>query len=248
MRALVQCITNNVTMNDCANILLAAGASPTMAHHIKEVEEVQTGCDALVCNLGATDDFEAMRLAVKTASSKNHPVVVDPVGVGGSTFRREFFFELCKEGNISVVRGNYSEISALAKHGPTVTGVDAALPVLEEGSTDNNKISEAVLKLSKELNCIVAASGETDYISDGNKVITLTGGNSIMSRITGTGCMSSVLLGAYLVWEGINLSAVENCLERINECGELAAKKTEMLDGGTMTFRMNFIDEISKAK
>lgn len=248
MRELIQCITNNVTMNDCANVLLAVGASPTMAHHIMEVEEIQSGCDGLVLNLGATDDYEAMKVAIKTAVNRNHPIVIDPVGVGGSTFRRDFFFELCKIGKPSVVRGNYSEIKALADRKYTVTGVDA-IPGLEEkglASNSDNIYEEAVKKLAKELGVIVVASGATDYVSDGEKVCRVTEGTPWMSRITGSGCMSSALLAAFLVRNGINLDTVLNALSMIGKCGEKAAKECENKELGTMSFRNLFIDEISR--
>lgn len=248
MRELIQCITNNVTMNDCANALLAVGASPTMAHHIMEVEEIQSGCDGLVLNLGATDDYEAMKVAIKIATDKKHPVVIDPVGVGGSTFRREFFYELCGIGKPSVVRGNYSEIKALADRKYTITGVDA-IPGLEEKGSENATdiiYEEAVKKLAKELGVIVVASGATDYISDGEKVCSVTDGTPWMSRITGSGCMSSALLAAYLVRDGVEFDTVLNALRMIGKCGEQAAKECEAKNLGTMSFRNLFIDELSR--
>ena len=95
-RPIIHCITNAVTVNDCANILLAAGASPTMAHHPCEVEEITAGTAALICNFGAISDYEAMKTAGKRAHALGHPIVIDPVGVSGSSYRREKCLELMK--------------------------------------------------------------------------------------------------------------------------------------------------------
>ncbi len=251
-KPLVQCITNNVTMNDCANVLLAAEASPTMAHHVMEVAEIQSGCDALVCNLGATDDYEAMLIAAKTAGEKGHPIIIDPVGVGGSSFRRNFFKQLCQQGKVTVVRGNYSEILALASDTATVTGVDGAIPELERrahfGDTEDlmTRVEQAVRSLAARLKCVVVASGETDLISDGEKFEKITAGDPFMSRITGCGCMSTALMGAFVVSITDPFEAAVACCRRIGKCGEEAAALTRKADGGTMTFRMYFIDTISK--
>ena len=112
-RPVIHCITNAVTVNDCANILLAAGASPTMAHHPLEVEEITEGAAALVCNLGAIADFEAMEKAGKKADEMGHAIVLDPVGISGSTYRRMKCQTLIKEIHPTCSRGNYSEIRAL---------------------------------------------------------------------------------------------------------------------------------------
>ena len=114
-RPVIHCITNAVTVNDCANILLAAGASPTMAHHPLEVEEITEGAAALVCNLGAIADFEAMEKAGKKADEMGHAIVLDPVGISGSTYRRMQCQTLIKEIHPTCIRGNYSEIRALLK-------------------------------------------------------------------------------------------------------------------------------------
>lgn len=112
-RPIIHCITNAVTVNDCANILLAAGASPTMAHHPCEVEEITAGTAALICNFGAISDYEAMKTAGKRAHALGHPIVIDPVGVSGSSYRREKCLELMKIIHPTCIRGNYSEIQAL---------------------------------------------------------------------------------------------------------------------------------------
>ena len=236
LRPLVQCITNHTTVNDCANLLLAAGASPTIAHHPEEMEEIQQGCSALVCNLGALEDLQAMKLAVKTAAACGHPIVIDPVGCGGSSFRRKSFRELVAAGRPSCIRGNASEIEALAKNSATVTGVDAAASALEQTRA-------AAMRLAQELGCMVIASGAVDIITDGKTVFEEPGGDEMMPLITGTGCMESCLLAAYLAAEN-SLQSAACCMRAMALCGERAAAQTRREGKGTMTFRTHFIDEM----
>lgn len=239
-RPLVHCITNHVTINDCANILLAVGASPTMAHHPLEVEEVTQGCHSLVCNLGATDDYEAMLIAADAAGKAGHPIVIDPVGVGGSGFRREQFWKMIKSSKISCIRGNISEIRALLYNQGTVVGVDAAedIQTLEEKD-------RLVMEFSKKAGSIVVASGETDIVSDGMQCVHITSGSHLMTKVTGCGCMSTALIGAYMTIENSIEAVVAACI-RMCRCGELAEQRTKEMQGGTMTFRMQLMDEISK--
>lgn len=239
-RPLIHCITNHVTVNDCANILLAVGALPTMAHHSKEVEEVTQGCDSLVCNLGATDDYEAMLIAVKAAERSGHSIVIDPVGVGGSGFRREQFWKLTEVSHPACVRGNMSEIQALAHNKTIVTGVDAAKDGLALAEKDR-----LVMEFSKKTGSIVVASGAIDIISDGTQCIHVSAGTPLMTKITGSGCMLSALIGAYLAVEN-SVEAVASACTIMGRCGEMAEQATRKCQGGTMTFRMLLIDEMSK--
>ena len=151
-RPIIHCITNAVTVNDCANILLAAGASPTMAHHPCEVEEITAGTAALICNFGAISDYEAMKTAGKRAHALGHPIVIDPVGVSGSSYRREKCLELMKIIHPTCIRGNYSEIQALLHNCGTVTGVDAAEDALAEAEeTDLPELMKQYAKENQEL-------------------------------------------------------------------------------------------------
>lgn len=234
-RPLVQCITNAVTVNDCANILLAAGASPTMAHHLKEAAEISAGCDALVCNFGATADYEAMKIAALMARRLGHPIVIDPVGVSGSTYRRTKCLELNKATRASCIRGNYSEIAALIKNDKTVVGVDAM-----QQQIDTQEMKE----FARQNRLFLWASGETDILTDGERLWYCKNGDPLMARITGSGCMSSALLGAFLSVEN-SLESVAACCAFVGLAGELAAEKTARVQGGTMTFRLQFIDTIS---
>lgn len=241
---LVHCITNTVTVNDCANILLAAKARPTMAHHMAEVREVTAGCDALVCNMGATESYDAMAIAAEEAAALGHPVILDPVGAGGSAFRRNKIQELFRQTGIAGIRGNASEMRAVFGNCRTVTGVDAG----KEDKKHPEEWIEAAVRFSKTHGCVSIISGEKDIITDGNRVLLIGNGHRLMTGITGTGCMSSVLLGAAFsacskedfIWA----AAAVTCAMGI--CGELAAEKCEKEQGGTMSFRLHLIDEMSK--
>lgn len=232
---IIHCITNIVTVNDCANILLAAGASPTMARHPLEVEEITAGTNVLVCNLGAIADYEAMEKAGRVAHELNHAIVVDPVGISGSTYRREKCKELIRQIHPTCIRGNYSEIRALIEDHNTVTGVDAS---------DRSLDIEALKQYAREQMMIVVASGKEDIITDGVTTYVCENGDAKMARITGSGCMSSVMAGAFLGAESSVHSAVA-CCAFVGIAGEYAARKTDDCGGGTMTFRNYFIDEIS---
>lgn len=237
---LVHCITNVVTVNDCANALLAIGASVTMAHHIEEVEEITTGCDALVCNFGATDDIDAMFLAVKQANACGHPVIVDPVGVSGSAFRRKKVLELLKVAHVDCIRGNYSEIKSLIINKNRQCGVDAS----EEDKRHPDQLFHLMSKFALKHHLILIASGKMDIITDGNKSYLVSGGDEIMSRITGTGCMSSALLGAILSVD-CSAKAASFLCDFMKKLGETAADQTDEVHGGTMTFREKLIDQMS---
>ncbi len=234
-RPIIHCITNVVTVNDCANILLALGASPTMAHHPLEVEEITAGTNSLVCNLGAITDYEAMEKAGKVAHALGHAIVIDPVGISGSTYRREKCQKLIEKIHPTCIRGNYSEIRALMMNQSVVVGVD---------SKDEELDIEAMKKYSLEHHVILVASGKTDIITDGIDTYLCNNGDRIMSKITGSGCMSSVMLGVFLGIEPSVYSAA-SCCGFMGIIGELAKEKTDMINGGTMTFRNLFIDEVS---
>jgi hydroxyethylthiazole kinase len=242
-RPLVHCITNIVTVNDCANIVLAAGASPTMAHHPLEVAEISAGCDCLVCNMGAMENYEAMQIAGKAANSASHPIVIDPVGASGASYRREQTQKLIVQLKPSIIRGNLSEIRALASDRRTQIGVDAAREDLTMSGDFATSIT-IVKEYAQRTQSIVIASGAVDIISDGTQTCTVSNGSTYMAKITGSGCMESALLGAFLGAGDSFASAVAACTV-MGICGELAERKTKEQGGGTMTFRMHLIDAVS---
>ena len=241
-RPIIHCITNAVTVNDCANILLAAGASPTMAHHPLEAAEITEGSTSLVCNFGAICDYEAMLAAGRRAKELGHAIVVDPVGVSGSTYRRELALSFIREVHPACIRGNYSEIRALLSNCSTVTGVDA--PQTEQDASHQEALAAAMQQYAGQKEIILIASGKTDVITDGRETFFCENGDPMMARITGSGCMSSVMLGAFLGIEPSVKSAAA-CCGFMGIAGEMAAEKTRSCGGGTMTFRNCLIDMVS---
>ena len=284
-RPVVQCITNIVTVNDCANALLAIGASPTMAHHPEEMADFAAVSDALVCNMGATESLEAMMaagLAGKTGKSgAGRPIVIDPVGCASSAFRRRKCLDLIDAVHPACIRGNASEIMALVTDRNTGRGVDdpavknTAAQVSEESGTaseagaastargaksgldSDSRASaaaaapaaksgaiQAAMDLSQRTGAIVTVSGETDYVVSGTRIYEVPGGSAWMSRVTGTGCMLSSLMGAYLAVENSALSAAA-CCAMMNACAEKAYAETVRREGGTGTFHIALIDALS---
>lgn len=234
-RPLVHCITNPVTINDCANVLLAVGARAIMASHVDEVEDIQQGASALVLNLGGIANFNAMTRAAKAASSLGHPVVVDPVGVSASGLRRRACLELLTSHLVTCVRGNGSEIAALLSESRTATGLEA------EGISGD--VCPNAVALARRHSCTVVSSGATDVITDGKSVFAVSNGDAMMTRITGSGCMSTTLIGAFYSMENSILAAVASCAY-MGICGEVAAKDTRSLGRGTGTFRTFLIDKL----
>lgn len=240
-RPVIHCITNAVTVNDCANILLAIGASPVMAHHPLEVAEITEGTSALVCNMGAIADYEAMLAAGYRAKELGHPIVIDPVGVAGSSYRRTQCISLIHALHPTCIRGNYSEIRALIQNQKTAAGVDAAP---EDAVTTNEQWISDLKAYARTEKMIVIASGETDIITDGITVYLCHNGDPLMAKITGSGCMSSCLLGTFMGIEA-SLESAASCCAFMGIAGELAASRTHQWEGGTMTFRMKLIDAVS---
>lgn len=241
---LVQCITNFVTVNDCANILLAAGASPTMAHDIREVEESVAGVQALVLNMGAIEDADAMVLAGKRANALGIPVVLDPVAAGVTALRREVAARLLREVRIAVIRGNASEIRAMASGEIGGSGVDVA--AVDAVTEDNLPQAVALARsLARRTGGAVAISGPIDVIADGEHAALLRNGCATMSRITGSGCMVTTLAGAFcgaLPSEPFRTACA--ALAAMGVCGEIAEARRLQNGTGNATFRTDLIDAV----
>ncbi|MCC8127318.1 MAG: hydroxyethylthiazole kinase [Clostridiales bacterium] len=242
---LVQCITNFVTVNDCANIILAAGGSPSMARDIREAAEAVGDADALVCNLGAIDLVDSMVSAGKRANELGLPVILDPVGVGGTELRREAGRRLLDEVTFCVIRGNASEIRYLAEHKePSRSGVD--VNILDMVSRQNLPEAAGMVKrLAAHTGSVIALSGELDVISDGNTTVVLENGCPMMSRITGSGCMLTSLIGAFCgACPDDILSAACTAAAVMGISGELAEKQRLRKGSGNATFRTDLIDAV----
>lgn len=241
---LVQCITNFVTVNDCANILLAVGATPTMAMDSREVEEAVSRVSALVCNMGAIEHIESMILAGKEANRLHIPVVLDPVGAGGTTLRREAVKELIEEVHFTVIRGNASEVKAIAGIDSLGRGVDVSKDdaVSERTLNKDIQIFEA---LAKHIGSVIVVSGEIDVITDGLHTMLIRNGCPMMSRITGSGCMLTTLIGAFCeVNEADIFEAVSLAVAIMGIAGEVADEKRIVNQTGNATFRNDLIDAI----
>lgn len=241
---LVQCITNFVTVNDCANIILASGGSPSMAHDIREVEEAVCGVQALVCNMGAIEDADAMVLAGKKANSLGTPVVLDPVAAGGTELRRGVARRLLEEVQFSAIRGNASEVRFLASGRAGGSGVDVT--AMDAITEENLSEAAAMVKaLAQSTGSVIAVSGKLDVISNGEETVVLRNGCATMARITGSGCMLTSLIGAVC---GANpedcFGAVCTAMAVMGVAGEIAEKKRLLNGTGNATFRTDLIDAV----
>ena len=242
-KPLVQCITNFVTVNDCANIILAAGGSPTMAEHPLEVEEAVSKVQALVCNTGAIDKSESMILAGKQANILGKPVILDPVGAGGTQLRRNTVKRLMENVHFTVIRGNASEIRYLAGQNTCGSGVDVS--ALDEITEEN--LSPAVSmaeELARKLDTVIVISGKIDAVTDGNRTCILRNGCATMARITGSGCMLTALMGAFCGSSDDAFAAACAATAAMGVSGELAEDRRIRNGTGNATFRNDLIDAV----
>jgi len=240
-KPLIHNITNYVTVNDCANVVLAIGASPIMADDIEEAADITAISSALVINIGTLNarTVEVMLSSVKKANELGIPIVFDPVGVGASVFRNKTTETILSNAKISVLRGNMSEISFIAGLGATTKGVDAA--EFDITSNDGLAIATAV---AKKLGCVVAITGATDIISDGECTVTISNGHKMLSNVTGTGCMSTALVGAFCGATKDYFAAAIGGITSMGIAGEIAFEKAG--NQGTGSFHIAIIDVISK--
>jgi len=244
-KPVVQCITNFVTVNDCANIVLACGGSPTMASDFREAEDIAEKADALVLNMGTVSDTDAMIIAGRKSNQLGHPGILDPVGAGGSRFRVDTFRRLSESMQFSVIRGNISEIKAIAFGESDIRGVDAAAAdQISEKNSD--EIVAMAKKLSAKMKSVIVISGPMDVVASEKTAYLVRNGHPIMAKVTGSGCMSTAMLGAFCGGNPQHiLEAALASTVTMGVWGELAYQKTLAQDGGTMTFRMNLIDQVS---
>ena len=241
---LVQCITNFVTVNDCANIILAAGGSPSMSQDIREVEESVCHAGALACNMGAIDFVDSMILAGKKANQLGVPVVLDPVAAGGTTLRRNASRTLLEQVHFTAIRGNASEIRALAGQAAVGSGVDVSA---EDAVTEQNveAVAELAKELAKKTGSVIALSGPIDIVTDGIRTVLIRNGCATMSRITGSGCMLTSLIGAFCgAYPDDPFSATCSAVAAMGICGEIAEEQRLQKKTGNATFRTDLIDAV----
>ena len=244
-RPMTHCITNPVTVNDCANIILAAGGTAIMAQDEREVEEITAHAQSLVLNMGAVRAQEAMLRAARTAKRLGHPVILDPVAAGASRLRGDMCARLLAEGLISVIRGNASEVRALAAGAGQESGVEADLH--DQINEHNLAESAAWLRdFARRTGTVVQLTGAIDVITDGKRTAVLSGGSELLRRITGAGCMLTSLTGVYCgaVPDKL-LEAAVTASEVMKHCGEQAEARVRKEMEGTASFRTRLIDAVS---
>lgn len=242
---LIHNITNYVTVNDVANVILACGASPIMADDSEEVEDITSICSALNINIGTLNKntIKSMLLAGKKANELNHPVVLDPVGVGASSLRNNTAKELLEKVKFTVIRGNISEIKFLGTGIGSGKGVDAGIDdVVTEENLDS--IINFVKSFSKETESIIAITGAIDLIADSEKCFVIRNGRPEMGKITGTGCQLSGLITSFVAANQDNpLEATAAAISTMGLAGEIAWNNMEKIDGNS-TYRNRIIDAI----
>lgn len=217
-KPLIHHLTNTVTINDCANVTLAVGASPVMAEDIREVEEMVRLAQALVLNIGTIDaDMQAaQRLAASEARRLNVPIILDPVGAGATSLRTSFSKELSRLG-CTVVKGNASEIKTLLGENGRTKGVDAA--------SDEIMDREIIRAFARKQKSVIVVTGPIDYITDGMREVELQVGTPRLGDVTGTGCMTASLIASFL---GTGYSAFEAAVHGtfiMGKAGEQAASE-----------------------
>ena len=242
---LIHNITNYVTVNDCANMVLACGASPIMADDAAEVEDITTICGGLNINIGTLNSrtITSMLLAGKKANQLGHPVVLDPVGAGASHLRTETALRLLREVKPTVIRGNISEMRTLAVGSGTTKGVDAdASDKITEETLDS---AVAFAKsFAARTGAVIAVTGAIDIVADGQQAFCIRNGHPMMSAVTGTGCQLSALTAAFCAANPDKpLEAAAAAVCAMGLAGEIAHARLTPLDGNS-TYRNYIIDAI----
>lgn len=249
---LTHCITNSVTINDCANAVLAIGGSPFMAEDVEELEEVVTIADALVINIGklSKEQINSMNISAEVANRTNTPIVLDPVGVGVTELRNRTTLNLINNYKMAAIRGNISEIKAISKlvgvidENNTAKGVDVNIDdiITEENLKANGEI---IKELANRLDTTILASGPIDILSDGKTTIAIDNGDDMMPLITGSGCMLSSIVGS-CIGGSAPLEGSLVAILAMNLAGEKARAKVDENDEGTGSFRTYLIDYLYK--
>ena len=242
---LVHSITNYVTVNDCANALLACGASPIMSDEPADVSDITSICGGLVINIGTLNErsIKAMHVAGARAGELGHVIVLDPVGAGASALRTQTASQLLDELPISVIRGNMSEIKALSCASATTRGVD----VNPDDAVTEDNLTESVgfaQRLAEKTGAIVAITGAIDIVADATRAFAIRNGHPIMGKITGAGCMLACVVAAFAVANpDARLEAVAAAVAAEGLAGQMAKARMSDADGNG-TFRTYLLDAL----
>jgi hydroxyethylthiazole kinase len=234
-RPLVHHITNSVTINDCANITISAGAAPVMAEAPEEVAEMVSAAGALVLNIGTLSQgqVDAMLIAGRRANVLGIPVILDPVGAGATRFRTETAWRLLDSLDVAVLKGNAGEIGVLAGTGGSVRGVDS-------GGIAGDPV-ETVRECVRATGTVVAMTGDVDVIADKRRVFQVRNGNPMMDHLSGTGCMAASVTGAFAAIADDYAVSSAAALAAFGLAGERAAAGAR----GPYSFRTALFDELS---
>ncbi len=231
-KPLIHNITNFVVMNYTANVLLAMGASPVMAHAKNEVEDMVAFAGALILNIGTlTDNWVAsMILAGQKATALRKPIILDPVGAGATALRTAAAAAIIEKTKISVIRGNASEILSLGSQQSMTKGVDTT------DSVQDAAVTAALL--ANELDTVLAITGPVDLVTDGSRVFNIANGHSLMPYVTGTGCSATAVIGAFAAVDKDYLAATATALAFFGLAGEMAGKEAR----GPGSFMIHLLD------
>ena len=240
IRPLVHIISNEVTLNNVVNVILGAGGRAICATAVEEILEITSNSKALILNTGmpSKEKLKAMLIAGRRANEIGIPVVLDPVGVGASAFRRNIVNELLENISFTCIKGNKSEIAELCGVQSASVGVDSNI----------TEINHKVLKLlSDRTGAIIAATGEVNVIADPNTITEIPGGSKLLRRITGSGCMLTGIIGVYLAEENNYKETVVSAFRYFNAAAKQA--EVDMMakeQNGTGTYLINLLDRLSE--
>ena len=261
---LTYCMTNTVTINGCANAILAIGGSPIMTYNKEEIEDIIKISKSLVINIGnpSNEEIKSMKLACKYANIHNIPIIFDPVGVGISKLRNDLSLNLITNYDLTAIRGNMSEIKAIANlinltnnnnnnkkpnHNHENYGKGVDVNTKDMVNKDNLLENASLVKeLAKKLNTIIIASGPIDLISNGKETYSIENGDEMMPKITGSGCMLSSIVGTYIT----ELNTDKNIINAITAslhmtlAGEKAGKIVKDNNLGTGSFNEHLLNNL----
>lgn len=238
-KPLIHCITNPISINDCANMVLAVGAKSIMAEHPLEVSEITALSKALAVNLGNITDIrmESMLISGKTAFENKIPQVIDLVGVGCSKLRLDYSKKFISECHPSVIKGNMSELKAICGIKSNAKGIDVGLDDIVTHQNSDQSI-EMLRELSQQTGAVIAATGVVDIITNGTQTYLITNGCEMLSMVTGTGCMLTALIASYIS-SGSILGGTVLATALMGICGELSQHAK-----GNGSFRTELIDNM----
>lgn len=239
-KPLIEQVTNYVTINDCANVTLAIGASPVMGDGFEEVDQMTMISDALVINYGVINgaSLKTMIKAGKTANKHNIGIVLDPVGVGATQFRNEAIVDLLTQVHPTIIKGNASEIMSLSGMNTQSKGVDS--------SADSLEAIDAALKVARDHRCVCAVTGRIDIITDGRYIVKIYNESDLLSYITGTGCMITSLVASFLGGGASPLVSAVGGILAMSIAGEEAAIRENEENNGIASYREDVMNNIYK--